>query len=146
VVATQARNVTFTSSASLACLSLSPRGLLRWYASCCGTPIANTPRNWKLPYVGLVHTCLRQPQPLEMSFPGDPLRVNTAGAHGVPPKGRSLAGMARFGTLALRLAASRLGGRHRATPFFDAQGRPAREVRVVPKAEVDAARAAAARG
>ena len=41
VVATQARNVVITSGASeLACLSLSPNGLLRWYASCCGTSIA----------------------------------------------------------------------------------------------------------
>jgi len=26
----------------LACLRLSPKGLLRWYASCCDTPLANT--------------------------------------------------------------------------------------------------------
>ena len=33
---------------ALACLSLSDKGLLRWYASCCNTPIANTARNHKL--------------------------------------------------------------------------------------------------
>ena len=26
------------------CMSLSPKGLLRWYAACCRTPLANTPR------------------------------------------------------------------------------------------------------
>ena len=29
----------------LACMSLSPKGIYRWYASCCDTPIGNTPRD-----------------------------------------------------------------------------------------------------
>ena len=33
----------------LACMSLSDKGLLRWYASCCRTPIGNTPRDRKMP-------------------------------------------------------------------------------------------------
>src|SRR5262245_25612243 len=33
----------FTAGADrLACLRLTPKGLLRWYASCCRTPIGNT--------------------------------------------------------------------------------------------------------
>jgi hypothetical protein len=39
-------------------MSLGPKGLLRWYADSCRTPIGNTPRNPKLSYVGLVHGCL----------------------------------------------------------------------------------------
>ena len=59
IVATLQQYVTFTKGTeALACLSLSERGLLRWYANCCNTPIANTARNPKLSYVGLVHTCL----------------------------------------------------------------------------------------
>ena len=55
---------------ALACLSLSPRGLLRWVAACCGTPLANTPRNPKLADVGLVHSGLEQQgaPPLQHSF------------------------------------------------------------------------------
>lgn len=144
VVAIEARYVTLTSGTQdLACLSLSPRGLLRWYARCCSTPIANTPRNWKLPYVGLVHTCLRQPQPLEQSFPEVQIRVNRKGAKAAPPRIGGLdglAGMVRFGGLASRLFASRLGGGYRKTPFFDADGAPVAEVVVAPRAEVEAAR------
>ena len=59
VIATQAGNVRFTAGTqSLACLSLTEGGLLRWYASCCRTPIANTPRDMRLPYAGLMHNCL----------------------------------------------------------------------------------------
>lgn len=36
-------------------LRLTKKGLLRWYASCCNTPIANT-MNAKMPFVGIIHT------------------------------------------------------------------------------------------
>ena len=35
-------------------LRLKPKGLLRWYAGCCKTPIANTMNGTGLPFVGMV--------------------------------------------------------------------------------------------
>ncbi|HEY8360465.1 MAG TPA: DUF6151 family protein [Ramlibacter sp.] len=143
VVATQPRHVRLASGTQgLACLSLSPRGLLRWYASCCSTPIANTPRDWKLPYVGMMHTCLHQPQPLEQSFPTVHMRVNTKSAKGTPPPAAGLAGMARFGGMMLAIAGTRLSGGWRTNPFFDAQGTPIVPVGIAPKESVQAARRA----
>jgi len=41
IVATQPREVVFArGTEKIACMSLSERGMLRWYASCCNTPIA----------------------------------------------------------------------------------------------------------
>lgn len=40
----------------LRCLRLSEKGLLRWYAGCCGSPVGNTPAAVKVPCVGVVHT------------------------------------------------------------------------------------------
>ena len=124
----------------LACLSLSPRGLLRWYARCCDTPIANTPRDWRLPYVGMVHTCLHRPRPLEQAFPRVQLRVNTKSAHGTPPASSRAAGVARFLRMALRLASARLAGAYRRTPFFDHEGAPVAAVKVVDRPALQAAR------
>lgn len=145
IVATHSRYVRLTAGApQLACMSLSPRGLLRWYASCCNTPIANIPRDRKLPYVGLVHTCLESVQPLETSFPPVQMDINTKSAlRPTPHRGGPMA-MARFGAMVTRLAAARLTGSYRKTPFFDADGAPVASVHVPPKAEVDAARTAAA--
>ncbi|MEE9453691.1 MAG: DUF6151 family protein [Paracoccaceae bacterium] len=42
----------------LACIRLSPKGILRWYASCCSTPICNTGATPGLPFVGLIHSGL----------------------------------------------------------------------------------------
>jgi hypothetical protein len=36
------------------CLKLGPKGLIRWYTSCCKTPIANT-INLKMPFYGVYH-------------------------------------------------------------------------------------------
>jgi hypothetical protein len=34
-------------------MRLSDKGLLRWYARCCNTPIANTPANYKASFAGI---------------------------------------------------------------------------------------------
>jgi hypothetical protein len=143
IVATQSKYVRFTSGTqNLACLSLSPKGLFRWYAKCCNTPIANTPRDWNLPYAGLVHTCLRQAAPLERSFPRVQMQVNTKSARAEPPHVAKVGGLARFAALMLKLVTSRLRGQYRATAFFDAQGKPVAQVVVAPREAVEAARRA----
>lgn len=145
IVTAQASTVRFTSGAdALACLSLSPRGLLRWYAGCCRTPIANTTRHWKLPYVGMVHSCLHHPQPLEQSFPQVQLQVNTKSAKGTLPRIAKVAGVARFARLMLRLLSARLAGRYRQTPFFDTTGAPVVRVEVAAPEAVARARQAVA--
>lgn len=42
-------------TAHLACLRLTPRGMLRWYADCCRTPVGNTLPSHRIPFVGLIH-------------------------------------------------------------------------------------------
>lgn len=42
----------------LACMRLSESGMIRWYASCCNTPIGNTPWTNRVPFVGLIHSCV----------------------------------------------------------------------------------------
>lgn len=143
IVAMQSSNVRLTAGQEwLACLSLSPRGLLRWYAGCCRTPIANTPRDWKLPYAGMVHSCLERPQPIEPSFPAVQLQVNTGSAHGPVPRVGKLSGMARLARLMLRLLAARARGAYRQTPFFDANGAPVVEVKVAEREAVAQAKRA----
>ena len=45
----------------LQCLTLSPKGLLRWYAGCCKTPMFNTPRSAKVPLVAVVTDIAKDP-------------------------------------------------------------------------------------
>lgn len=137
VVAVSPRNVVFTHGVEkLACLSLSEKGLLRWYASCCSTPIGNTPRNFKVSFAGLVHNCLEQSdQTIAQSFGPVTMWVNTHGATSEVS--------ARFGStfraimrVMKVLLQSRFDGSYKATPFFAAEsGTAVRVPRVVSVAE-----------
>lgn len=107
------------------CMSLSERGLLRWYASCCRTPLGNTPRDAKVHYVGMATTCLAAtPDTLDAAVgPRDRIVLNTGSATG-PVKATPLA----FLLGGLRILAGIVGARLRgvrASPFFDeATGTP----------------------
>ena len=119
VVATLQQHVRLTKGVeSLACLSLTEHGLLRWFAGCCNTPIANTVRTPKVSYVGLVHTCLGASQhALDAVFGSASMPVNTKHAKApVATNGLSaLPAVARvFGSVAL----ARLNGTYKQTPFF----------------------------
>ncbi len=119
IIASLPRSVHFTAGKDrLACMSLSEKGLLRWYASCCNTAIGNTPRDSKMSYVGLVRTCLPGDE-TEMTNAFGPLKIalNTESAGG---KVSSTPAATFFGVLKIirNLIGSRLTGKHKMTPFF----------------------------
>ena len=120
VVATLPKYVTITQGVgALACMSLTETGMLRWYASCCNTPIGNTPRDFKVSHVGLIHTCLEYPpRTLEGSFGPVRMRVNTKHAKGKPKSMpiSTIASVLRFMSSLIR---ARLDGSYKNTPFFD---------------------------
>jgi hypothetical protein len=140
IVATVPGQVHFTRGIeALACISLSDHGLLRWYASCCSTPIGNTPRDFKTPYVGLIESCLKSNTPsLQESF--GPLRMvlNTKSARGrvTSTPARNLVAM--LGVMK-SVIGSRLSGAYKRNPFFEtAMGAPIARPRVLTKAEREA--------
>ena len=110
----------------LACLRLTPKGPLRWYASCCNTPIGNTPANPKLSFVGLLHSCLGSHEALDGAFGAPRMRFFAGDAKGEPkPEGKvPVWGMFGF---AGRMLRAWLSGGYRRTPFFDARGEPVAE-------------------
>jgi len=137
VVVTLPKHVQFTSGLEvLSSLSLSERGLLRWYASCCTTPIGNTPRNLKLPYVGLIHSCFEGGSSSIESMLG-PLRiaVNTKSARSRVGSTPVASTVGVFGMMASALA-DRVSGAYKRNPFFAADtGVPIRRARVLSPAE-----------
>lgn len=104
----------------LACLRLSPKGLLRWYCRCCNTPIGNMLAEPKMAFIGLLSSCLDKTQ-LAHDFGEAVADANTETAFGEPkPQQRGVAGVIlRFVWLVLL---ARLTGRWRQSPFFQADG------------------------
>lgn len=138
VVATLGQRVTISEGReALACMSLSPKGTLRWYASCCNTPIGNTLRNYRLPYVGLVHSCLESAGArMDDAFGPSRMRVNTGSAIGnAKPQSTPLRTAAAVVRVAAALAGARVTGGYRRTPFFDTSGEPVVQPTVLTREE-----------
>lgn len=103
----------------LACMSLSPKGLYRWYASCCRTPIGNTPRDPKTSYVGVVRACLALPSAeLDARLGQELIVTNTKTAYRkVEGKPLALASaVVRIGSMIMK---ARFGGGWKNNPFFE---------------------------
>jgi hypothetical protein len=119
IIQTTPNNVTFTNGIEhLACMRLTPNGLLRWYASCCNTPIGNTLANYKLSFVGLVHNCLESaPLSLDEAFGAIRMQVKTRSALG-EPKPEPFGLPRAVWSIAGMLLKVRLDGGYKRTPFF----------------------------
>ncbi len=113
----------------LAVIRLGPKGMMRWYASCCGTPMFNTFASPALPFAGMLTARL-----------ADPAALGPVRAHGFVPqpggKTRHIGGLTVVGGVLRRGIGARLSGRWRDTPFFAAgTGAPTAPVRILSKEE-----------
>lgn len=118
-------------------LRLSPRGLMRWHATCCNTPIANGLENPKIAFLSFVSANADAPDGAGRVV----AKVQTGGAYGAgKPKRDSGAFRAGWSAIA-RIASARIDGSWRDNPFMDAEtGKPIALPIVISKAERAAAR------
>lgn len=123
IVAASPHRLRFTRGVEvLRCMSLSEKGLLRWYAGCCNTPLANTPRDPALPYVGIVHDSLAElAAARDAAFGPARIALNTASATG-PVAATRVATVAGVLKIMHNVLAARLSGNYRDNPFFERGG------------------------
>lgn len=131
IVAMNPQAVRITAGARrVACMSLSDKGLLRWYASCCHTPLGNTPRDGNTAYVGMVAVALSPSGAVDEAFgPAERTRINVKSAQG-EVKPTPLA----FVVDGLRIFGGMIGAKLRRQPpslFFDANAEPVRNAEVL---------------
>ena len=130
----------------LACLRLRPSGLLRWYTSCCRTPIGNTLASRQVPFVGLVlRRADGESERRAREAALGPVRGAFNARFAVGDRGQLVAHDRIPAALFLRLlrimVGARLRGEHARSPFFSASGEPIAEPRVLTADELAAARA-----
>lgn len=136
----------------LRCARLREGGLLRWYAACCDTPIANCMATMQLPFAGVVHACMDHASAgVSRDEALGPVIAHVFARFAVGDRAalEARANVYDRGPLWLvarvvrQLVAGRIRGRHRPTPFFDeATGRPISAPRVLEAAELQAAQEA----
>ncbi len=132
------KHITFTQGIeALACMRLTEKGLLRWYARCCNTPIGNMLANPKFSFVGLVDICLQgQSTSLTDAFGPVQAWVHTAGAKG-HPKPKQLGLGRTIGWFIVTTLKARLNGDYKQSAFFRAEtGAPVVPPRVLGSSEL----------
>ena len=119
------------------CMRLSDKGLYRWYAECCRTPLGNT-IPW-IPFVGLARAAIDVPPERSEALFGPPLVTRPEDAVGGarPNDPRRLGRLAHVLWLLAKWSVRRLG---HPTPFFDRRNQPTSPPRVLTAAERQALR------
>ncbi|SHJ39639.1 hypothetical protein SAMN05444000_10853 [Shimia gijangensis] len=112
-----------TGQEHLACLRLSPKGLLRWYADCCDTPMFNTLTKPSLPFVGVL--CSAMVDPKSDAAIGPVVAMNAVECAAPGPEALTSFGISKAIWRFLTRAVFAKLRRDRATPFFQPDGSPA---------------------
>ncbi len=107
---------------ALRCLSFSGK-VLRWYAECCRTPIANTAAGPRFPLLGLIHSCIADDADGRSrdAVQGPPLcRIHERSAIGpLPEDAPPPPSLGVFALRASRMLGWWVRGFNRPNPFFD---------------------------
>lgn len=105
----------------VACVRLSAKGMHRWYARCCNTPLANT-FGAKSVFAGVCHACMvgtTEGSPVERAV--GPIRERVQGRFGkgeLPPGTQQTASLSMIFHSVKRLSHWWLTGAYKPSPFF----------------------------
>ncbi len=124
------------------CVRLQEKGLMRWYAGCCNTPIANSMASPKVPFAGLVHSFVSASAQAQEKACG-PVLGGFQGRYGIGklPPGTYQKGPLKYLFRALRIVAiAWMKGLNSPSPFFDTSGTPVSEPKVLSTQEREALR------
>lgn len=108
---------------NLACARLTKQGLVRWYAACCNTAIANSLPKPMLPFAGVVTDCIAEPDKPKIGPVASVVNRKQK-------PGNNAASAAIWGALS-RGVGARLSGKERFAPFFSPDGMLAKEPEII---------------
>lgn len=109
----------------LACVKIKPKGLIRWYARCCNTPVGNT-MNASMPFVGVIHNFMKHDGGRDDELGPVRAYVQTAHALGKPTYPHSSRKFP-FGItwrIIRKMLVWKIKGLNKPSVFFDANSQP----------------------
>jgi hypothetical protein len=107
----------------IAGVRLTPKGLYRWYASCCNTPVGNT-LSPSIPFVGIIAQAFEGGAPAIDEVAGPPIGpILGKYAIGEPPAGSTGLNLSLIARAIGRVLSWKLRGKAWPHPFFKRQAR-----------------------
>jgi hypothetical protein len=120
----------------LGLMRLSPKGLNRWYAKCCNTPIGNT-LGGKAPFIGVIHNFMQHSQSRDQELGQTRGHIHCQSANVPVPETQQ----ASFFKVSMRVLAKlvswKLKGYHQPSAFFDKHSHPVAKMLIAPKADLN---------
>jgi hypothetical protein len=136
----QARLELTAGTGSIAAVRLTEKGLMRWYARCCNTPIGNTFATAAMPFIGVIHAFVDAPATAFGPIRGRAFAASAKGGRAAVPND-GLPALVMVARVLAKLMRWRLRGDHKRSPLFDATtGKPLVEPRVLDGDEREALR------
>lgn len=122
-------------------MRLSPKGMFRFYASCCKTPLGNTVKPTVLPFIGVAVGAFPKAEILDAAAGPPRARVLGKFAVGPNPDSSALKMAAMIAHVGGRILAWKLGGKAWPHPYFDREsGQPRPPLEILSREERDALR------
>ena len=139
-------NVVFTANVDkVAAMRLSPKGMVRWYTSCCRTPIGNTMATSAMPFIGMIKAFIDAPSTALGPIRGRGFAKSAKGGRAAVPKD-GLPELVMIARVLAKVLRWRLRGDHERSALRDAAtGKPLVEPRVLSEAEREEIRLRCAR-
>jgi hypothetical protein len=112
-------------SENLACIRLTDKGLFRWYAQCCNTPIGNT-MGAGSPFIGVIHSFMQHAVSADADLGKSRGHIQLKGALQRVPKSEQGSATILFRALS-KLMIWKIKGLNKPSVFFDEAGLPRAE-------------------
>lgn len=128
----------------LSCVRLSDKGMYRWYAECCKTPMGNAMASASMPYIGIPERIFEKKNStstIEELFGPVTERMQAQFAKGeLPPLSKKTVSFGFMVRVIKFILIAKMKGAGSPSPFFNSDGQPIKLPRVLSKSERDALR------
>lgn len=108
---------------NIALMRLSPKGLNRWYAKCCNTPIGNT-LGGKAPFIGIIHNFMQHAKSRDQELGNTRGYIHFQSARQTVPDALKLSLFKVSLRILGKLISWKLKGLNQPSAFFDENFRP----------------------
>ena len=119
-----------TGNEHIACVRLSEKGMYRWYAKCCNTPIGNTMKAG-IPFIGLIHTFVDKASIDDAELSENLGYLQTKFANKIVPLDQQASQFGVMSKIVFNLIHWKIKGLHKPSAFFHDNGKPIVEPKVL---------------
>ena len=114
----------------IACIKLSQKGLHRWYAKCCNTPIGNTMKA-SVPFIGLIHSFVDNASINDAELSENLGYLQTKFSSKTVPLDQQASQFGVMSKIVFNMIHWKIKGLHKPSVFFSDKGQPIAEPKIL---------------